>query len=85
MIVFTGALQLARREAADMAAAAGGDVLPGVTKHTTMLVVGDQDISKLNGHDKSSKHMKAEKLITSGQQIRIIGESDFMALAAEIA
>jgi DNA polymerase-3 subunit epsilon len=85
MIVFTGALQLARREAADMAAAAGGDVLPGVTKHTTMLVVGDQDISKLNGHDKSSKHMKAEKLIMSGQQIRIIGESDFMALAAEIA
>lgn len=81
-IVFTGALELPRREAADRAAQAGADVCPGVTKATTMLVVGDQDIAKLNGHAKSSKHIKAEALIAAGQQIRIIGETDFMALSA---
>jgi DNA polymerase-3 subunit epsilon len=81
-IVFTGSLQIPRREAADRAADAGGDVDPGVTKHTTLLVVGDQDIEKLAGIDKSSKHLKVEQLITTGQQIRIIGETDFMALCA---
>lgn len=81
-IVFTGSLQIPRREAADRAADAGGDVLPGVTKHTTLLVVGDQDIEKLGGKDKSSKHVRTEQLIAEGQQIRIIGETDFMALCA---
>ena len=81
-IVFTGALQVPRRDAADRAADAGADVQPGVTKKTTMLVVGDQDIAKLNGHDKSGKHSKAEALIKAGQPIRIVGESDFMALSA---
>ncbi len=79
-LVFTGALSMPRREAADMAAAAGCEVDSGVTKHTTVLVVGDQDIAKLSGHEKSSKHRKAEELITLGQSIRIIGESDFRRL-----
>lgn len=82
VIVFTGALQLPRREAADLAADAGGDVAAGVTKRTTLLVVGDQDIALLAGHAKSSKHRKAESLIEAGQPIRIIGETDFMAFAA---
>ena len=81
-VVFTGALQVPRREATDRAAMAGADVMPGVTKKTTMLVVGDQDIAKLNGHDKSGKHLKAEALIAAGQHIRIIGETDFMVLSA---
>jgi DNA polymerase-3 subunit epsilon len=42
------------------------------------LVVGDQDIARLNGADKSGKHQKAEKLIAGGQPIRIVGEADFM-------
>ena len=81
-IVFTGALQVPRRQAADRAAEAGADVQPGVTKTTTMLVVGDQDITKLGCHEKSSKHMKAETLIAAGQPIRIIGETDFMRLTS---
>jgi DNA polymerase-3 subunit epsilon len=80
-IVFTGALQMARREAADLAHEAGAAVEPGVTKYTTMLVVGDQDIEKLAGHEKSSKHRKAEQLRGKGQPIRIVGEADFMSLA----
>jgi DNA polymerase III subunit epsilon len=79
-VVFTGALQLPRRDAADLAHEAGAAVEPGVTKQTTMLVVGDQDIDKLAGHEKSSKHRKAEQLIAKGQSIRIVGEADFMSL-----
>jgi DNA polymerase III subunit epsilon len=59
----------------------GAAVEAGVTKHTTLLVVGDQDIDKLNGADKSSKHRKAETLIEKGQPIRILGEADFMSVA----
>jgi DNA polymerase-3 subunit epsilon len=76
-LVFTGALSITRREAADAAAAAGCRVDAGVTKHTTLLVVGDEDLRRLNGHEKSSKHRKAEQLIANGQPIRILGESDF--------
>jgi DNA polymerase III subunit epsilon len=79
-LVFTGALSMPRREAADAAAAAGCEVDGGVTKHTTLLVVGDQDICRLHGHEKSSKHRKAEELMAKGQRIRIIGESDFQRL-----
>ena len=80
VIVFTGALQIARAQAADLASRAGCDVAQSVTKKTTLLCVGDQDIERLAGQDKSSKHRKAEELISSGQQIRIIQESDFIKM-----
>lgn len=81
VLVFTGALEIPRREAADMAARIGCHVDPGVTKKTTILVVGDQDIKKLAGYKKSSKHRKAEELISKGQAIRILRETDFRELA----
>lgn len=80
-VVFTGALAMPRREAADRAHELGAAVEPNVTKHTTLLVVGDQDLSKLAGHEKSSKHRKTEQLILKGQPIRILAESDFMAFS----
>jgi DNA polymerase III subunit epsilon len=80
IVVFTGALQISRREAADMAALLGCNVASVVNKHTTLLIVGDQDIFKLNGHDKSSKHRKAEELMAKGESIRILSESDFMIM-----
>lgn len=79
-LTFTGALSMPRREAADAASNAGCKVDDGVTKHTSILVVGDQDIQRLSGHEKSSKHRKAEDLMRKGQKIRIIGESDFQRL-----
>ncbi len=79
-LVFTGSLSMHRSEAADIASAAGCEVDGGVTKHTTLLVVGDQDLHRLAGHKKSSKHRKAEGLVANGQKIRIIGESDFQRL-----
>lgn len=80
--VFTGALSMPRREAADLAAAAGCRVDASVIKSTTLLIVGDQDIRKLAGHQKSSKHRKAEKLIEKGQPIRILRETDFRSIAS---
>ncbi|WON74166.1 exonuclease domain-containing protein [Nitrosospira sp. Is2] len=77
-IVFTGALIVTRQEAAVLAAEAGCTVAADVRKTTTLLVVGDQDIDKLAGNDKSSKHRKAEKLISKGQKIRILREGDFL-------
>ncbi len=80
VLVFTGALMIPRREAAKMAADAGCDVSASVKKSVTILVIGDQDTTKLAGHEKSSKHRKAEELIQKGQSIKIIGESDFKAM-----
>ncbi|HRQ36956.1 MAG TPA: exonuclease domain-containing protein [Chloroflexota bacterium] len=80
VIVFTGALSLSRGQAAELAGNAGCDVASGVNKKTTLLVVGDQDIGRLAGHDKSSKHRKAEALIGEGQNIRILSEGDFLRL-----
>lgn len=80
---FTGTLNIPRTEAANLAASIGCQVLPGVTKKTTLLIVGDQDITKLGGHDKSTKHRKAEDLIKQGQPIRILCESDFRFLISQ--
>lgn len=81
--VFTGSLSIPRREAANIAADAGCKVAPSVTKSTSLLVVGDQDIRRLVGHKKSSKHRKAEDLISKGQPIRILRETDFRILVSE--
>ena len=70
-------LSMPRREAAELAAAIGCQVASGITKETTILVVGDQDVKRLAGHQKSSKHRKAEKLALQGASIRILRESDF--------
>ena len=82
VVVFTGALEIPRREAADLAAAIGCEVGQGVTKATTLLVVGDVDVKRLAGHEKSSKHRKAKGLIAKGFPIRIIRETDFRELVA---
>jgi DNA polymerase-3 subunit epsilon len=80
VVVFTGALTIPRREAAQLAADAGCEVVSSVGKSTTLLVIGDQDIRRLAGQEKSSKHRRAEELIVKGQTIRILGESDFRRL-----
>ena len=82
VLVFTGSLSIARSEAAEAAAKSGCRVVDNVTKLTTLLVVGDQDIALLAGHEKSSKHRKAEQLILEGQRIRILSESDFKRIVS---
>lgn len=79
-VVFTGTIGLVRRDAAALAELAGCVVLDGVTKKTTLLVVGNQDLVQVGGDGKSSKHRKAEQLAAAGQPLRIIKESDFLRL-----
>ncbi len=81
VLVFTGALERTRAEAAGLAAEVGCTVADRVTEDTTILVVGNQDARKLAGHEKSSKHRKAEDLIRKGSTIRILTEEDFEELA----
>jgi len=81
-IVFTGQLIISRKEAATHAADAGCNVQNSVTKKTTLLVVGDQDLKQLSGHEKSSKHRRAEELIEKGIPIRILGETDFYSMVS---
>lgn len=80
VVVFTGSLSIVRSEAAEMAARAGCAVTSSVGKGTTILVVGDSDIRKLAGHERSTKHRRVESLIMGGQSIRILSERDFRAL-----
>jgi DNA polymerase-3 subunit epsilon len=81
-VVFTGKLQIARDTAASQASIAGADVADNVTKKTTILVVGDQDLRFTRGEQKSSKHRKVETMIAAGATIRIVGESDFILMVA---
>lgn len=80
--VITGTLSMKQSDAADIAAFAGCKVMDTVTKSTTLLIVGDQDIRKLAGHTKSSKHRKAEHLIEKGHPIRILREADFRTMTS---
>jgi len=79
-LVFTGVLSIPRLKAASLGAQAGCKVDSGVNAKTTMLVVGAQDLRKLGGQEKSSKHRKAEELILKGQRIRIMSEADFQEM-----
>lgn len=80
VLVFTGTLQFPRREAADMAAKVGCKVAPGVTRRTTILVLGEEYGAQMAGHEISNKHRKAQELIAAGRPIRIITETDFLQL-----
>jgi DNA polymerase-3 subunit epsilon len=80
-IVFTGELSIPRSEAAKLAAQAGCKVHPTVTKRTTMLVLGTQDLTKLaEGRKRSSKERKAITYAEKGFRIQFINEDDFFLL-----
>ena len=51
VIVFTGALEIPRSDAAALAAEVGCRVASTVSKKVTLLVVGDQDVAKLARSD----------------------------------
>lgn len=76
-IVFTGTLSITRSEAESLAVQSGCQIHKTVRADTTILVVGDIDLSKLAGFEKSSKQRKAEEMISKGNDIRIISETDF--------
>ncbi|MBP1040409.1 3'-5' exoribonuclease [Vagococcus sp. BWB3-3] len=80
-VCFTGKLEsFSRNEAALMLAEVGGIPEIGVTKKVNFLVMGEQDIRVVGDSLKSSKILKAEKLLASGQDIQLLGESDFLKM-----
>lgn len=81
-ICFTGTLlNMTRKEASAFAAALGFDIQGSVNAKCNVLVTGEIDESKLaEGASKSSKWTKAETRIAKGEDVRIMGPSDFEAL-----
>lgn len=77
-VVFTGKLSIVRAEAEEAVCTLGGEVARSPKRATTVVVVGEQDLRVLGGHEKSKKHRKAEELIARGQEITILGERDFV-------
>jgi DNA ligase (NAD+) len=78
--VFTGKMgSLERKPAEDLVATLGGTSLDAVNKTLTYLVVGDL---KKPG-DKSTKEKTADKLVAAGALIKIISETDFIAMVEQ--
>jgi DNA polymerase-3 subunit epsilon len=78
-MVFTGALaSMTRAQAWEVVAERGATPAPGVTKHTSILVVGFQDARVLRpGATLSAKARKAADLRAKGQAIELMPEEDF--------
>ena len=80
VIVFTGALSITREEAMKLAAEHGAIPNASVTSKTNYLVVGNDDYHKFKEGNKSNKMIKAEQLISKGQDLEMITEDDFLEL-----
>lgn len=76
----TGKLSVPRATLVSLAAQAGITVCAAVSDSVTLLVVSDRDLFGARSSGKSVKLRSAEALIARGHGIRIIGETDFMAL-----
>lgn len=85
VLVFTGELAIPRDLAAEQAARIGCEVAAGVTKRTTLLVIGNQDARLASWDAKSTKQKKAEALIAKGHHIHILSELDFERLVEQFA
>ena len=80
-LVFTGALlSMSRKEAMQKVVNVGGYCRSGVTPNTSFLVVGELDYRQLKDGLKSSKLKKAEKIITSGGDLELLTEDEFLSL-----
>lgn len=81
-VCFSGDLDnYSRTEAQRLCAQLGANVSSGVTKKTTLVVMGGFDPATLSaGATVSSKVRKAQELAASGQRIDIVPESTFLEL-----
>lgn len=78
--VFTGALEIPRREAMQAVADIGGICADSITKKTNFLILGNNDYCTTIKDGKSAKQKKAESLILGGQDLKILSESVFYDL-----
>lgn len=76
-MVFTGAIATPREEAWAAVAALGATPAKGVTKKTTILVIGDGFAGNSIDEFSTGKALKAVELQSKGQDIEVLTESDF--------
>lgn len=81
--VFTGTLNIPRKEAMQLVVNNGGHISDSLNKQTNILIVGFQDYTKTKKIGKSNKIIKAETYILKGQDLLIIPESEFYQLINE--
>lgn len=80
-VVFTGKLEkIIRKDAMQIIVNLGGILDNTVNKQTNYLILGNNDYNAILKGNKSSKHIKAEKLKLNGQDIDIIDEFTFYDL-----
>jgi DNA polymerase III subunit epsilon len=85
-VVFTGTLEsMVRRDAMQHVLDLGGHCTATVTKHTNLLVVGDQDFRKFTDGLSSSKMTAAQRLRAAGGDIELIAEDDFLRMLEPVA
>ena len=85
VFVFTGELDMTTRgDAMQLVVDMGGLCQDNVTKETNYLVLGSNDYCKTIKDGKSSKHKKAEKMISDGFNIQIISENFFYDMAQDL-
>lgn len=77
VIVFTGALAVPREDAWVSVAALGATPANGVTKKTTILVIGDGFTGNSISEFSTGKAKKAVELQAHGQRIEVMTEKDF--------
>ena len=84
VVCFTGAFSfISRKELYQYIADIGGTPADRVTNKTDVLVVGQQDFRIVGESGMSSKQRRALELLSSGQDIEILSESDFLSYASE--
>ncbi|MCQ2517677.1 MAG: ribonuclease H-like domain-containing protein [Lachnospiraceae bacterium] len=83
-VVFTGTLErMVRKDAMQIVANIGGINGDSVNKKTNILVLGNGDYSCILKDGKSSKHKKAERLISKGADLQIISEDVFFDMVEQ--
>jgi DNA polymerase-3 subunit epsilon len=83
VMVFTGALSIRRQDAWAAVAACGATPEQGVTKRTTMLVVGDGFSGNDPAEFYTGKAAKAARWRAKGHPIEVLTEADLAELLAE--
>jgi DNA-binding transcriptional MerR regulator len=80
-VTFTGTLaSMPHRQAMELVESHGGEGTIHVTRHTTMLVVGEEGWPLENDGGTSQKLAHAVELINAGVPIRIVQESEWLRL-----
>ncbi|MDN6293858.1 MAG: BRCT domain-containing protein [Lactococcus lactis] len=81
-VVFTGTLSsMTRKQAQTLVRSLGGQIQYGVSKKTTILVIGRSNFNLFEQDHRSLKLKYAEELQDKGVPLKKMGEEEFIKLA----